>query len=296
MKLALNLALAVAALISTSFVAADQTSTHHAGHKRAAPGAHWTYGQDNAGPQHWGALDPLYGTCGTGKEQSPIDVAIGAPFVALQKKPFSALNYSPLRNVLCGYDSHTVKCEWNSTVTAPNKNSIVIKDKTYNLLQFHFHSPSEHRVNNHFADAELHLVHQAEDKSLAVVGVLLEVQANSNPFFEWVVKLDKKVDQLEHGHGFLVKDPVSGEPVPGEEQVKYKIDKVDFSPLLKATGKFTPRWEYEGSLTTPPCTEGVAWNVVRTSVGLGLKQFDALVDLESYNSRFIQDRPTKEGN
>lgn len=146
-------------------------------------------------------------------------------------------------------------------------------------------------MNDHFADAELHLVHQAEDKSLAVVGILLEVEAEDNPFFDWIVKLDKKVDEATKGHGYLVKDKVTGAPVVGKEQIKYKVSKVDFTDLLKDTGKFTPRWEYEGSLTTPPCSEGVAWNVVKKSVGMGLKQFDALVDLEAFNSRFIQDRP-----
>ncbi|KAF9081813.1 hypothetical protein BGX27_004759, partial [Mortierella sp. AM989] len=64
----------------------------------------------------------------------------------------------------------------------------------------------------------------------------------------------------------------------------------DSSSLLRATGKFTSRWEYEGSLTTPPCTEGVTWNVAKTSVGLGFGQYDALVELEKFNARYIQDR------
>ncbi|KAI1304875.1 hypothetical protein EDD11_005048 [Mortierella claussenii] len=261
----------------------------------AAPGAHWSYGQDNAGPQHWGQLDPLYGTCGTGKQQSPIDIAVGSPYVHLQTSAFQKLSYPPIQDVLCGYDGHTVKCEWNTTNPASHQNTITIKDKPYNLIQFHFHSPSEHRIDNHFADAELHLVHQNPgDKSLAVVGIMLEVQAHNNPFFNWIVALDKEADRVEHGHGFFVKDSKTGAPVVGKEQVKYKINKVDFSPLLKTTGQFTPRWEYEGSLTTPPCTEGVAWNVVKKPVGLGLEQFDALVDLEAFNSRFIQDRPQVE--
>ncbi|KAF9352713.1 hypothetical protein BGX26_009499 [Mortierella sp. AD094] len=291
MKIALNLALAVAALVSVSAKSDN--------HKRAAATpAHWTYGQDNAGPQHWGQLDPLYGTCGTGHKQSPIDIALGAPYVHLQNKTFSALNYPPIRNALCGYDGHAVKCEWPTTNPAAttNANSITIKGKKYDLINFHFHTPSEHRIDNAFAEAEMHLVHKSADGELAVVGILLQVQEKNNPFFNWITALDEEVDRVERGHGFLVKDKVTGEPVPGKEQVKYKVNKVDFSSLLRDTGKFTPRWEYEGSLTTPPCTEGVAWNVVKTSVGLGIKQFDALVDLEAFNSRFIQDRPQKGGH
>ncbi|KAF9378327.1 hypothetical protein BGX21_002934 [Mortierella sp. AD011] len=280
MKAALNLALAIAALISAS----------------AAP-PHWTYGKDNAGPQHWGQLDPLYGTCGTGHKQSPVDIAVGAPYVHLQNKNFSALNYRPIHNALCGYDGHAVKCEWTTTnTTTTNVNSVTIKGKKYDLINFHFHTPSEHRIDNAFAEAEMHLVHQSADGALAVVGIMLQVQAKNNPFFNWMTALDKKVDRIEKGHGFLVKDKVTGEPVPGKEQVKYKLKRVDFADLLRVTGEFTPRWEYDGSLTTPPCTEGVAWNIVKTHIGLGIKQYDALVDLEAFNARYIQDRPQKGGH
>ncbi|KAF9318974.1 hypothetical protein BG003_010181 [Podila horticola] len=274
MKFTLTFVAAVSALLSTA----------------SAAGTHWTYGQDNAGPQHWGTLDPLYGTCGTGKRQSPIDIALGAPYVTLQKKKM-AIEYKPLHDVLCGYDGHTVKCEWESGPDHYNTNSITVKGKKYNLVNFHFHSPSEHRIDNHFADAELHLVHQAADGALAVVGFLLEIQAQANPFFNFVTALDKKVDKAAKGHGFLVKHPETGAQEAGKEQIKYKVAKVDFSSLIKATGTFAPRWEYDGSLTTPPCTEGVSWNVVKTTIPLGLEQYDALVDLEEYNSRFIQDRP-----
>ncbi|KAG0246525.1 alpha carbonic anhydrase [Mortierella sp. GBAus27b] len=288
MKFVPTFALTLAAIVSTTTSLVS-----------AAPAAHWTYGKNNAGPQHWGQLDPLFGTCGTGKKQSPIDITVGAPYVHLQTKEFSKFKYGALHNVLCGYDGHGVKCEWSMSKDSHNKttnhNSLVIHGKTYVLQQFHFHTPSEHRVDNHFADGELHFVHKSDDGALAVVGVLLEVQAEDNPFFDWIVKLDKKVDLAEKGHGFLVKDKVTGEPVSGKEQIKYKVNKIDFSDFLEDTGKFTPRWEYEGSLTTPPCTEGVAWNVVKKSVGLGLEQFDALVELEAFNARFIQDRP-KSGN
>ncbi|KAG0215435.1 hypothetical protein BGX28_010140 [Mortierella sp. GBA30] len=289
MKIALNFALTVTALATIISAQTPSEKRHHS--KRAA---HWTYGQDNAGPQHWGQLDPLYGTCGSGHKQSPIDIAVGAPYVHLQNATFSSLNYPPIRNALCGYDGHAVKCEWPTTNPAV-ENSIVIKGKKYNLINFHFHTPSEHRIDNHFADAELHLVHQSSsgDGALAVIGIMLEVQAKNNPFFNFVSALGKKVDEAEKGHGFYMKDKVTGKPVPGKEQVKYTVKKVDFKPLLRATGKFTPRWEYEGSLTTPPCTEGVAWNVVKKSVGLGLEQYNALVTLESFNSRFIQDRPNE---
>ncbi|KAF9308407.1 hypothetical protein BG003_011158 [Podila horticola] len=275
MKFSLTLVSAVSALLATA---------------SAAPGSRWTYGQDNAGPQHWGTLDPLYGTCGTGKHQSPIDMALGAPYVTLQKEQLP-IAYKPLFNVLCGYNGHAVECKWKSGPKGNNTNTITVKGKNYTLDSFHFHTPSEHRIDDHFTEGELHLVHKAEDGALAVIGFLLKVQAKTNPFFNFITSLDKKVDRAMPGHGYLVKDLETGAEVPGKEQVKYKVPKVDFTPLIKATGTFTPRWEYVGSLTTPPCTEGVAWNVVKTTIPMSLEQYDALVDLEKFNSRFIQDRP-----
>ncbi|KAG0310556.1 hypothetical protein BGZ99_000301 [Dissophora globulifera] len=293
MKYLLNHALvAVVAILSSAAAVAA-----------AGPSPAFSYGQDERGPQHWGDIDPLYAKCGTGKEQSPIDVGIDLPSVTLTDKPISGLNYSPLRDVLCGFDGHNVKCEWNSTVAAPDKrkrgarskaganiNTIKVDDKEYTLTNFHFHTPGEHRVNGHFFEAELHLVHQAADGALAVIGVLLEVQAKNNPFFNWIVSLAKKAHLAAPGHGFLTKDPHTGASVAGKEQIKYKLNAVDFAPLLRATGQFSPRWDYEGSLTAPPCTEGVSWMVVKTPVYIGLEQFDALVALEAFNSRFLQDR------
>ncbi|KAF9962301.1 hypothetical protein BGZ70_008077 [Mortierella alpina] len=277
MKITLNLALTVAALATV--VSALPTQNKETLKKRDE---HWTYGQNRRGPQHWGTLDPKYGTCGKGQKQSPIDIAVGAPDVKLQNAAFAKLNYQPLQNVLCGYSGHSVECKWNTTQPAV-ENSLKIKNKTYNLKSFHFHTPSEHRVDDHFFEAELHLVHQTDtpDKALAVVGVLLEVTAEENPFFNWIT---------------VLADKVTGQSKSGKEKVKHTVDRIDFKPLLNDTGNFTPRWEYEGSLTTPPCTEGVAWNVVKTPVRLGLKQYRALTGIESFNSRFIQDRQKKDGD
>ncbi|KAF9955899.1 hypothetical protein BGZ72_003281 [Mortierella alpina] len=277
MKLTLSLALTVAALATVVSALPTQSQEKH-----RKGDEHWTYGQDRRGPQHWGTLDPKYGTCGKGHKQSPIDIAVGAPEVKLQNSPFAQLNYQPIHNAFCGYNGHTVECKWNTTQPAA-ENSISIKNKKYNLKGFHFHTPSEHRVDDHFFEAELHLVHESvtADKALAVVGILLEVKAEDNPFFNWIT---------------VLADKVVGQSKKGKEKVKHTVEKIDFKALLEDTGNFTPRWEYEGSLTTPPCTEGVAWNVVKKPVSLGLKQYKALAGLESFNSRFIQDRQKKGGH
>jgi len=283
----LNLAFAITSLISitSSFPSAK---FHQAERKRAYVAANWTYGPDNAGPQDWGNLDPSYKNCSAGLQQSPIDLSLGT-YVNLQNQSVANLTFPPLQNVNCGYNGHYVICLYNSTTTNntytntstsanstyTNTNSIAIEGTTYNLTNFHFHVPSEHRFNNRFADAELHMVYQSsptgnETASEAVIGVLLDAQTEDNSFFDWITALEN---------------------MPGNEQIQYLVKTVDFEGLLNDTNGFTPRWEYTGSLTTPPCTQGIAWAVAQTHVNISLAQLDGLHALQGFSARYLQDRP-----
>ncbi|KAF9975910.1 hypothetical protein BGZ73_000257 [Actinomortierella ambigua] len=242
----------------------------------ASPIPHFTYGPDNAGPQNWGNLSPLWAKCKTGEAQSPIDLGTEKKFVKFVNEPIK-YNYSAVAGAVIGFDGHVVQMDWAQPDDPTEASWIEVDGKRHALVQFHFHTPSEHRVDNHYADAELHLVHRAEDGALAVIGLFLEVQVKNNPWFRWISQLDHKIDNLPPGS-----DPT---------KTKLPIKRVDLPALAKIAGGFADRWTYAGSLTTPPCTEGVAWNVVKESIGLGLQQFNSLVDLEGFNSRFIQDRP-----
>ncbi|KAF9106194.1 hypothetical protein BGX29_010225 [Mortierella sp. GBA35] len=248
--------------------------------KRAPTGPHWDYSGDKTGPDHWGLLDPAYVICDEGLQQSPIDINIESVsrFVTCAKKALT-FDYKPLTNALAHFNGFAVEVDW-----IPN--------------------------------AELHLVHRSPvDNSLAVIGVLLQAQPFNAPFFKYLTALQKKVhaDAKLHpsdpthtnGNGTtsavieeLLKDSFcAGTQPTGKEATKvdYPLESVDFAPLVRALKGFTPRWEYSGSLTTPPCSENVAWNVMHDPYPIGLDQLRALVDLQGYNAREIEDsrRPQK---
>ncbi|KAG0296002.1 hypothetical protein BGZ97_004662, partial [Linnemannia gamsii] len=154
--------------------------------------------------------------------------------------------------------------------------------------------------------AELHLVHRNPvDKSLAVIGVLLQAQARNVPFFHYLTALQKKV-HADNSHSAvaaapgttsavieeLLKDSVCAgtQPTPqSATKIDYPLPVVDFAPLVRALKGFTPRWEYAGSLTTPPCSENVAWNVMHDPYPIGLDQLRALVNLQGFNARDLED-------
>ncbi|KAG0258342.1 hypothetical protein BGZ95_005000 [Linnemannia exigua] len=259
------------------------------------------YSGDKTGPDHWGLLDPAYVTCDDGMQQSPVDINKNSlsRFVTCAKKSLD-FDYKPIKDAVAHFNGHTVEIDWTPGPKTHN-NSITIGKKQYNLVQFHFHTPSEHRINGRHADAELHLVHRnPEDKSLAVIGVLLQAQATNVPFFKYITALHKSVlaaikpssSPSNPSLEALLQDTACYGTQPiGEEgtKVDHKVPVINFSPLVHALKGFTPRWEYSGSLTTPPCSESVAWNVMHDPYPIGLEQLRALVDLQGYNARDIMD-------
>lgn len=128
----------------------------------ASGAAHWTY-EGNEGPANWGTLSHDYSMCKEGKQQSPIDITnaikakLGGIKFSYKSGPKEILN-----------NGHTIQVNMNKG------SSITVNGKKYNLLQFHFHSPSEHTVNGKPADMVMHLVHQAADGQLGVIGVLMK--------------------------------------------------------------------------------------------------------------------------
>ncbi|KAK3833255.1 MAG: alpha carbonic anhydrase [Linnemannia gamsii] len=269
--------------------------------KRAPALPRWDYSGDKTGPDHWGLLDPAYVTCEAGMQQSPIDINKKSlsRFVTCAKNELK-FDYKPIKDAVAHFNGHTVEIDW-TTGPKTHNNSITIGKKQYNLVQFHFHTPSEHLINGRHADAELHLVHRdPKDQALAVIGVLLQAQATNVPLFKYITALHKSVraaikpssSPSNPSMEALLKDTICyGTQPVGEEgtKVDHKVSVVDFSPLVRALKGFTPRWEYTGSLTIPPCSENVAWNVMHDAFPIGLEQLRALVDLEGHNAREIMD-------
>ncbi|MBF0345498.1 MAG: carbonic anhydrase family protein [Nitrospirae bacterium] len=214
-------------------------------------GAHWGY-EGKEGPENWGDLSKDYETCKTGKGQSPID---------LPKEPKTltksiGFNYKPASMKVIN-NGHTIQVNY-----APGS-TVTINGNKYELLQFHFHSPSEHEVGGALYDMEVHLVHKNEKGELAVVGVLMK-------------------EGKEHK---LVKDVWSNLPDKvGQEKVVdgVKINAADFLPTDLTL------YQYSGSLTTPPCSEKVSWNVLKAPIEISKAQKDKFLAIVGKNARPVQ--------
>ena len=218
---------------------------------------HWTYkGKD--GPQNWGKLDPKYRNCSTGHEQSPINIT-GAKKTDLPPLIFN-YNAAPLNIINNG---HTIQVNY-----APGS-SLTVGDRAYALQQFHFHHPSEEHVNGHTYDMVAHLVHADATGHLAVVAVLLQT-GNSNEFIGKV-----------------------WQNIPKEEEKPLEVPEVtlDVKDLLPGDHGY---YTFAGSLTTPPCSEGVTWFVLKQPVSLSASQLAEFAKLYPRDARPIEPRNGRE--
>jgi carbonic anhydrase len=214
-------------------------------------GHEWSYeGAD--GPAHWGDLKPEYATCKVGKEQSPIDMVDPKP-AALPAIRFDYKSV-PLKIVNNG---HTVQVNY-----APGS-FITVGDHRYQLVQFHFHRPSEERINGKAFEMVIHLVHADSDGKLAVIAVLLRKgRANST---------------LQEIWARMPKTEGKEQEIPGVQ-----INALSLLP------QDTTYYTYAGSLTTPPCSEGVTWFVLKTPVDISPEQIDIFAKLYPDNARPVQ--------
>lgn len=233
-----------------SFLALMPFSSSHA----AAPGghgAHWGYTGEE-GPAHWGTLTPDYAVCATGRRQSPIDIAntvqAGAAPITFH------YGASPLKIVNNG---HTIQANDGSP------SAIQIGGDTYKFLQFHFHSPSENTYQGRHYPMEVHLVHRNAHGQLAVVGVFL-TQGQYNPFIQ---KLWSHLPTTINHENVVPNATVTP------------------AALLPSNGAY---YHFQGSLTTPPCTEGVQWYVLQTPIEVSEAQIQQFVSVIGRNARPVQ--------
>jgi len=216
-----------------------------------APGhAHWDYAGD-VGPESWGRLKPEFSKCTNGARQSPIDIRDGIQ-VNLDPVQF---DYKP-SNFRVIDNGHTVQ------VNVGSGNSIEVMGRRYDLIQFHFHRPSEERINGKQFDMVAHLVHKDMEGRLAVVAVLLD-RGTASP---------------------VVQSVWNNLPLEKNEELPARalIDLREMLPIER--GYFT----YMGSLTTPPCSEGVLWMVMKTPLPISAEQVGIFARLYPMNARPIQ--------
>jgi carbonic anhydrase len=220
------------------------------GHGHADGPAHWAY-NGTGGPQAWSSLKPEFAACATGQRQSPIDIR-GGLSVDLEPVRFE---YQSSRFAVVD-NGHTVQ------VNLPQGNAIEVGGKRYELLQFHFHRPSEERIDGRQFEMSLHLVHKNDQGQLAVVGLLFDKgQANAVMQQVWNNLPLEKNEEMQAG------------------------STMELADLLPNDRRY---FTYMGSLTTPPCSEGVKWIVMRQPVTLTKEQIDIFARMYPMNARPIQ--------
>lgn len=221
----------------------------------ATGAASWSY-TGSTDPEHWGDVST---TCATGTAQSPINIdrtdlthtATGVPEIHYQATTFEVEN-----------NGHTIE----AAPANHTDNYVVIDGTQYFLQQFHLHTTSEHTIDGKHADLELHLVNKSADGAVAVLGVLFNT-GEVNPTLAGVFdSMPKSVSADDHP-----------ESIPGT---------LNPADLLPAGSEVL---EYEGSLTTPPCTEGVRWNVYETPGSISAEQLSAFQALYPKNARPVQE-------
>lgn len=220
----------------------------------AQSGAYWDY-YGKTGPLAWGRLDPAYQACSKGKEQSPIDIR-GAH-----------LNKT-LQPIELHYMSGPVSIENDGRRIIVHVNPggyIVASGVRYDLQQFEFHHPSESAVNGKLTDLDVELLHKSADGKMAVIEVRMAMDRGS----------PNAVLATLWSH--LPKKPGTTEKI---------AEMVNAGGFLPADRGY---WTYMGSLSTPPCTEGVRWFVFETEISLSLDQVRAFTMLFRLNSRPVQD-------
>jgi carbonic anhydrase len=211
---------------------------------------HWGYG-GKTGPDHWAELEADYGQCRLGREQSPIDIR-NARKADLPPIDFAyADGPAEIAN-----NGHTVQ------VTPSAGGSIQVGGVEYTLAQFHLHTPSEEKIEGRAHAMVAHFVHKSADGKLAVVAVLLDAGKESGA---WRPIFDN-----------LPGEPDETRPLPGG---------IDPGKLLPESRGY---YAFMGSLTTPPCSEGVRWLVLKHRVSISQAQLAAFRKLYSHNARPTQ--------
>ncbi len=186
-------------------------------------------------PRQWAERSPEYAACGAGRNQSPVDIV--APLEAELPTPIP--DY-PVAGRTAVNNGHTLK------IAFPPGNTLAVEGRHYRLRQLHFHVPAEHRIGGRRFPLEAHLVHEDEAGRLAVLAILFEEGEPASALAEWL-------DQAPEAEG---------------QRVELQAG-VDAGALLGETRDF---YRLNGSLTTPPCSEGVLWWVAKAPHSIGASQ------------------------
>ncbi len=217
---------------------------------------HWSYSGDT-GPQAWSRLSKDFNVCAIGKRQSPINIeeasTLQGPAEPLQ------FNYQPSNGTVVN-NGHTIQVDLAGEAGA---NDLTVRGSRYKLLQFHFHTPSEEQVNGQGFAMVAHLVHKNEANQLAVVAVLLEPGAANS----------------------LIHQVWTYMPLDSGDRVSMPTGLIEMNALLPKDQRY---YQFMGSLTTPPCTEGVLWMVMKQATPISKEQIKLFTQIFPNNARPVQ--------
>lgn len=256
------IALSLALLAACSGTPAEPPRAQPSPASDAAPAAatHWGY-EGTEVPSNWATLNAQWKICSEGRSQSPIDIAntgrADLPPLRAEFKP------ATLRIIHHEHVADAINNGHSIQVNYSEGDFLTIGEQQFQLLQYHFHSPSEHTIAGKHFPMEMHFVHKSADGKLAVVGVFIE--------------------EGKHNAAF---DPIWSN-LPNAKGKEYHLEqvKVDVNSLLPAK---TSSYRYDGSLTTPPCSEGVKWIVMSTPIQLSAKQIETFRNIMKGNNRPVQ--------
>jgi carbonic anhydrase len=212
----------------------------------------WGY-DAKTGPAKWGSLSPAYRLCDTGKRQSPIDLPTTAPGAPGALR----LHYRPVAGTV-------VNTGCTFRVDVADGSSITLDGKRYDLVQFHVHTPSEYKIAGRAYPMGAHFVHRSKDGKLAVIGVLIRGGGPGTSLF----------DKL---------------PLPARKGDKRALGamRVDVRTMLPRSPR---HYRFAGSLTTPPCSEGVSWVVMRAPIRVATSTIRRFRAAMGNNARPVQPR------
>ncbi len=242
--------LCLSLLLSSTFIYAEAPKKEIKHEEKFAHKLHWSYEGDTS-PEHWAEIDKSFFLCKDGSNQSPINLS---GFIEADLPPIK-FNYH-LSSTEIVNNGHTEQ------VNVKEGSSITLDNTVFHLKQFHFHTPSENQINGKEYPLEAHFVHLSDNGTLAVIAVMFE-EGSEN---EGLEELWKVMPTIEGGH--------------------HKVDAKHLDALLPKNRDY---YRFNGSLTTPPCTEGVRWLVMKNSVTMSkaeIRSFEKVVHM--HNNRPIQ--------
>ncbi len=217
-----------------------------------ASSVNWSY-EGHTGPKYWGDLNKKFLMCKIGKNQSPIDIN-KKDLIKACLKPLKLEYNSKAKYVV--NNGHTIKVSIN------NGSYLYVDGKKFELKQFHFHTPSENTVEGKNYPMEAHLVHISKNGEIAVIGVMFKVGKENKALKKFQNSLCKTVGK--------------------EKTIKAYLNPSELLP------KNRDYYRFSGSLTTPPCTEGVRWYVYKEAVEMSKEQLKIFSDIMGKNNRPTQ--------